>query len=122
MKRNHVTVLVVVTACIAGPLGFLGHRIGDAFTAIDAWLSEAGYQLWNEPIDTEWVVSKITEAALPITLIAAGGLALVLIWLVLRELRKALTDHLPRSRIRRRTKKVARGGPAEALPKPKGAV
>jgi hypothetical protein len=121
-KRNQVAVLVVVTACIAGSLGFLGHRFGDAVTAIDAWLKEAGYQLWNEPIDPEWAATKIAEAALPITMIAAGGLVLILIWLVIRELRKAVADHVPRSRIRRRTKKVARGATTEASAGPKGAV
>ncbi len=30
MKRDQVAVLVVVTACIAGSLGFLGHRIASA--------------------------------------------------------------------------------------------
>ena len=122
VKRNHVAVLVVVTACIAGPLGFLGNRIGDGFTAIDAWLSDTGYQLWNEPIDRDWAVSKIAAVVLPLTMIAAGALALMLIWLLQRELRKAVTDHLPRSRIKRRTNKVARGNPTEALQRPKGTV
>ncbi len=121
-KRNQVAVLVVVTAFIAGSLGFLGQQFGDTVTAIDAWLKEASYQLWNEPIDPEWAATKIAEAALPITMIAAGGLVLILIWLVIRELRKAVTDHVPRSRIRRRTKRIARGDPTEAQPRPKGAI
>ena len=122
MKRKQVAVLVVVTACIAGSLGFLGQRFGDALTAIDDWLTEAGYRLWNEPIGPEWSFYKIAEAALPISLIAAAVLALILIWLVLRELRKAVADHVPRSRIRRRTKRIARGDPTEASAGPKGAV
>ncbi len=122
MKRNQVAILVVVTAFIAGSLGFLGQRFGDTVTAIDAWLKEAGYQLWNEPIDPEWAATKIAEAALPITMIAAGGLVLILIWLVIRELRKAVTDHVPRSRIRRRTKRIAQGDHTEAQPRPKGAI
>ncbi len=71
MKRNQLAVLVVVTAFIAGSLGFLGQRFGDTVTAIDAWLKEASYQLWNEPIDPEWAATKIADAALPITMIAA---------------------------------------------------
>jgi hypothetical protein len=122
VKRKQVAVLVVVTACIAGSLGFLGQRFGDALTAIDDWLTEAGYRLWNEPIGPEWSFYKIAEAALPISLIAAAVLALILIWLVLRELRKAVADHVPRSRIRRRTKRIARGDPTEASAGPKGAV
>ncbi len=122
VKRNQVAVLVVVTAFIAGALGFLGQRFGDALTAIDAWLTEAGYQLWNEPIGPEWSFYKIAAAALPISMVAVGGLALVLIWLVIRELRKAVADHVPRSRIRRRTKRIARGDPTEAQPRPKGAI
>ena len=122
MKRNQLAVLVVVTAFIAGSLGFLGQRFGDTVTAIDAWLKEASYQLWNEPIDPEWAATKIAEAALPITMIAAGSLALILIWLVLRELRKAVADHAPRSRIRRRTKRIARGNPTEGQPRSKGAI
>jgi len=118
VKRNQVAVLVVVTAFIAGSLGFLGQRFGDTVTAIDAWLKEASYQLWNEPIDPEWAATEVSEAALPITLIAAGGLVLILIWLVLRELRKAVADHVPRSRIRRRTKRIARGDPTETQPRP----
>ena len=73
MKRNQVAVLVVVTAFITGSLGLLGQRFGDTVTAIDAWLKEAAYQLWNEPIDPEWVVYELAEAALPITVIAAGA-------------------------------------------------
>ena len=122
MKRNQVAVLVVVTAFIAGSLGILGQRFGDTVTAIDAWLKEVAYQLWNEPIDPEWAVYELAEAALPITMIAAGGLVLILIWLVIRELRKAVTDRVPRSRIRRRTKRIARGDPTEAQPRPKGAI
>ncbi len=122
VKRNQVAVLVVVTAFIAGSPVFFGHRFGDALTAIDDWLTEAGYRLWNEPIGPEWSFYKIAEAALPISLIAAAVLALILIWLVIRELRKAVADHVPRSRIRRRTKNVARGAPTVAPPRPKGAV
>ena len=122
MKRNQVAVLVVVTAFITGSLGLLGQRFGDTVTAIDAWLKEAAYQLWNEPIDPEWVVYELAEAALPITVIAAGGLVLVLIILVLRGLRKVQADHLPGARRRRRTQKVARGDPTEAQSRPKGAI
>jgi hypothetical protein len=122
VKRNQVAVLAVVTAFIAGSLGLLGHRFGDTVTAIDAWLKEASYQLWNEPIDPEWAATKIAEAALPITMIAAGGLALILIWLVIRELRKAVADNVPRSRRRRRTKRIARGATTEVSAGPKGAI
>ncbi len=122
MKRNQVAILVVVTAFIAGSLGFLGQRFGDTVAAIDAWLKEASYQLWNEPIDPEWAATKIAEAALPITMIAAGGLALILVWLVVHELRKAVADHVPRSRRRRRTKRIARGATTEASAGPKGAI
>ena len=41
VKRNQGAVLAVVTAFIAGSLGFLGHRFGDSVTAIDAWLKKA---------------------------------------------------------------------------------
>ena len=109
VKRNQVAVLAVVTAFIAGSLGLLGHRFGDTVTAIDAWLKEASYQLWNEPIDPEGAAIEVAEAAVPITLVAAGGLVLVLIWLLLRGLRKVQADHFPGARRRRRTKKVARG-------------
>ena len=122
VKRNQVAVLVVVTACIAGSLGFLGQRFGDASTAVDDWLTEAGYQLSNKPIGPEWAATKIAEAALPITMIAAGGLALILIWLVIRELRKAVADNVPRSRRRRRTKRIARGATTEVSAGPKGAI
>ncbi len=122
VKRKQVAVLVVVTTFIAGALGLLGQRFGNASTAVDDWLTEAGYQLRNEPIGLEWAATKIAGAALPITMIAAGGLALILIWLVIRELRKAVADNVPRSRRRRRTKRIARGATTEVSAGPKGAI
>ncbi len=118
VKRNQVAVLVVVTAFIAGSLGFLGQRFGDTVIAIDAWLKEAAYQLWNEPIDPEWAVIQIAEAAVPITVLFAGCLVLLLIVVVLRGLRKIRADHLPGARLRRRTKRIARGDPTETQPRP----
>ena len=112
MKRHLIAVLIVVVALVAGALGLLGHHFDDMSRAVDTWLTEAGYKLQTEPIGPEEATTQIAEAALPITMIAAGGLVLILIWLVLRELRKAVADHVPRSRIRRRKRRIARGDPA----------
>jgi len=114
VKRHLIAVLAIVGGLIAGALGFLGTHFGDVSRAVDDWLKEAGYKFQNESIGPEWALTRIAEAAVPITLVAAGGLVLVLIWLVARGLRKGVIDQLPGSRRRRRTKQVAQGHPRRA--------
>ncbi len=96
--------------------------IGDVLSAIGDGLAAAGDQLWNEPIDWEWAFYEFVEVALTGGVIMAGYFILVLAWLALRRLWRSLADHVPWLRIRRRTRRVARGGPAEAPPRPKGDV
>jgi len=113
VKRHLIAALIVVAALIAGALGFLGHHFAHVSRAVDTWLREAWYQLQNEPIEPEWAVTQVAEAAIPIAVFIVGCLVFLLIVLLLRGLRKVQADHLPGARRRRRTRKVAQGANVE---------
>ena len=109
MKRHLLVALSVVAALVAGALTYLGHHLDFVSRRVDIWLREAWHKLENEPIDPEWAVVQVAQAAVPIAVFVAGCLVLLMIVVVLHGLRKVQADHLPGSRRKRRTKKVAQG-------------
>ena len=113
MKRHLIVAIIVIAALVAGAFGYLGSHFGDISRSVDASLSEASYELQNEPIDPEWAVTRVAKSAAPIAVFVAGILVVLLIVVAVHGMRKQ-AERLPGARFRRRTKEVAKGGPKGA--------
>lgn len=109
MKRHLVTAAIIVAVLVAGAFGYLGSHFSEFSRNVDSSLSEASYELRNEPIDPEWALTQTAKAVGPIAVFVAGLLIVLLIAVVVHGMKKQ-ADRLPGARFRRRTREVATGG------------